>query len=71
MKVALLTLLPMLATAFAASAPVTLQTPSGTIYGTLELPVTPGPYPVALLHPGSGPTHRDGSSAALPGKTTV
>lgn len=68
MRVALPTLLLMLAPALAASGVVTLQTSSGTLYGTLELPETSGPYPAALILPGSGPTDRDGNSAALPGK---
>ena len=36
--------------------------------GTLELPNINEPYPVVLIHPGSGPTDRDGNSAQLPGK---
>lgn len=53
---------------FAASEAVTLETLTGTLYGTLELPGGPGPYSVALIHPGSGPTDRDGNSALVPGK---
>ncbi len=52
----------------AASEAVTLQTTTGTLCGTLELPEGAGPHPVALIHPGSGPTDRDGNSASLPGK---
>jgi pimeloyl-ACP methyl ester carboxylesterase len=51
-----------------ASGPVTLETPSGTLYGTLELPAGTGPFPIVLMHSGSGPTDRDGNSSALPGK---
>ena len=47
--------------------PVRLETPTGTIYGTLLLPAKSGPYPVALLIAGSGPTDRNGNSALLPG----
>ena len=45
----------------------TLKTPSGEIYGTLELPAARTPVPVALIIAGSGPTDRDGNSPALPG----
>jgi pimeloyl-ACP methyl ester carboxylesterase len=38
-----------------------LKTDTGTLYGTLDLPTTPGPWPVAILHAGSGPTNRDGN----------
>lgn len=40
---------------------VSLETSSGTLYGTIDLPAGDGPWPVALLHPGSGPTDRDGN----------
>ena len=42
---------------------VELKTDTGTLYGTLDLPATDGPWPVVLLHAGSGPTDRDGNSA--------
>jgi uncharacterized protein len=51
-----------------ASEPATLETPTGTLYGTLEAPSGEGTFPVVLIHAGSGPTDRDGNSAALPGK---
>lgn len=54
--------------AFATSEDLTLETPTGTLYGTLELPGGGGPHPVALILPGSGPTDRDGNSALLPGR---
>ena len=41
---------------------ITLSTPTGTLFGTLELPSTRGPYPVVLIISGSGPTDRDGNS---------
>jgi len=47
--------------------PVTLKTPTGEIFGTLELPAGRTPVPVALIIAGSGPTDRDGNSPALPG----
>ncbi|MDB5313147.1 MAG: Alpha/beta hydrolase family protein [Gemmataceae bacterium] len=59
-----------LATALADPAPaprlvgerVEIETPTGTLFGTIDLPPEAGPWPVALLHPGSGPTDRDGNS---------
>ena len=51
-----------------AAEPVTLETPTGTVYGTLELPSGGGPFPVVVIHSGSGPTDRDGNTPALPGK---
>lgn len=45
-----------------------LITATGTLHGTLRLPAGRGPWPVALIHPGSGPTDRDGNSAVLPGR---
>jgi uncharacterized protein len=64
-----------LALAFALSAPpsdtappprvvgelVELKTDTGTLHGTIDLPAKPGPWPVVLLHAGSGPTDRDGN----------
>ena len=47
---------------------VALHTATGTLYGTLDLPKGAGPFPVALLISGSGPTDRDGNSPLLPGK---
>jgi pimeloyl-ACP methyl ester carboxylesterase len=46
--------------------PITLKTPTGTLYGTLTLPGQQRP-PVALLIAGSGPTDRNGNSTMLPG----
>src|SRR5215218_8771107 len=40
---------------------VELKTDTGTLHGTLDLPTTPGPWPVVLVHAGSGPTDRDGN----------
>lgn len=47
---------------------VVLETPTGSIYGTLQLPETDAKCPVVLIHAGSGPTDRDGNSPLLPGK---
>jgi pimeloyl-ACP methyl ester carboxylesterase len=49
----------------AASAPITLETSTGALVGTIEVPARCPPYPVALFHSGSGPTDRDGNSAAF------
>ena len=48
-----------------AAEPSILETLSGKIYGTLELPQTKTPPPVVLLIAGSGPTDRDGNSGSL------
>ncbi len=47
---------------------VSIDTGAGALYGTLELPASKPPFPVALLISGSGPTDRDGNSRLLPGK---
>ena len=64
---------PSPAVATAAAAPrasdtVSVLTQAGTLHGTLELPAGARPVPVVLVIAGSGPTDRDGNSAALPGK---
>jgi uncharacterized protein len=60
-------LLPLAMLALAAdpevrSEPVELKTDTGTLVGVLDLPPTPGPWPVVLIHPGSGPTDKDGNN---------
>lgn len=47
---------------------IILQTPTGKIHGTLQLPEAPAKCPVVLMHAGSGPTDRDGNTPLLPGK---
>jgi len=47
--------------------PMTLETPTGTLYGTLERPQSRSPVPVVLMIAGSGPTDRDGNSILLKG----
>jgi len=47
---------------------VSLDTGTGVLYGTLELPPGKAPYPVVLIIAGSGPTDRDGNTALIPGK---
>lgn len=56
--------LTFLSFAFAAE-PLELSTLSGTLYGTLELPEDSAPYPVVLIHPGSGPTDQDGNQPQM------
>jgi uncharacterized protein len=53
----------------AQESPVTLDTKTGALHGTLLMPAgTTGPIPVALIIAGSGPTDRDGNTPMLPGK---
>lgn len=47
--------------------PITVETPSGTLYGTLALPRSRSRVPVVLIIAGSGPTDRDGNSPLLKG----
>lgn len=48
---------------------IALDTPTGQVAGTLQLPAaTEGKLRVALIIAGSGPTDRDGNSALLPGR---
>jgi pimeloyl-ACP methyl ester carboxylesterase len=56
-------LLLLAAAPVAKSEPAELKTPTGALFGTLDLPAGAGPWPVVLIHPGSGPTDRDGNSA--------
>jgi pimeloyl-ACP methyl ester carboxylesterase len=51
--------------------PVTLDTGSGILHGSLRLPESPGPYPVVLLIAGSGPTDRDGNTPLIQGKNNM
>lgn len=49
--------------------PIVLDTPSGQIAGTLQLPGAAQDKPrVALIIAGSGPTDRDGNSRLIPGR---
>lgn len=47
--------------------PVTLDTGTGKLFGSLMLPAAQGKLPVALIISGSGPTDRNGNSAMIPG----
>lgn len=42
-----------------------LTTETGTLHATLDLPAQPAPWPVLVLHPGSGPTDRNGNGPLL------
>src|SRR5690606_3838962 len=42
--------------------PISLDTDQGTLYGSLLVPQSDKPVPVALLIAGSGPTDRDGNN---------
>lgn len=43
---------------------ISVETPKGTLYGELELPEGNGPFPLMIIIPGSGPTDRNGNTAA-------
>ena len=47
---------------------VLLETSTGALFGTIELPQGYPGYPVVLIIPGSGPTDRDGNSGLVAGK---
>jgi alpha-beta hydrolase superfamily lysophospholipase len=47
--------------------PLTLETATGSVHGSLRLPAGEGKAPVVLIVAGSGPTDRDGNSAMIPG----
>jgi pimeloyl-ACP methyl ester carboxylesterase len=47
--------------------PVALQTPTGTLHGTLRVSSSGARGPVVFIHPGSGPTDRNGNSSLLRG----
>ncbi|MEJ8573169.1 alpha/beta hydrolase [Microbaculum marinum] len=44
---------------------VVVETDGGALHGTLTVPDTGGPVPVAFIMPGSGPTDRDGNQPGL------
>jgi pimeloyl-ACP methyl ester carboxylesterase len=44
---------------------VELKIAAGTLHGVIDLPPGSGPWPVVLLHPGSGPTDRDGNNILM------
>lgn len=47
--------------------PIALDTPTGKLMGTLVLPKSSNPVPVAVIIGGSGPTDRNGNSRVIPG----
>ena len=55
------------ATEILSTEPITLETPTGRLFGTLALPQSRSPMPVVLIVAGSGPTDRDGNSPLLKG----
>ncbi|MFO0936433.1 MAG: alpha/beta hydrolase [Gemmataceae bacterium] len=44
---------------------IELKTKTGTIYGGIDLPEGKGPWPIVILHGGSGPTDRDGNNPQM------
>jgi uncharacterized protein len=44
---------------------VELKTPTGTIYGGFDIPEGKGPWPLVIVHAGSGPTDRDGNNPQM------
>lgn len=50
-----------------AADPIVLETPTGKLFGLLELPKSSAPLPVALIIAGSGPTDRNGNSPFIKG----
>jgi len=68
MKLIIALILLLITPRFSRAEPITLDTPSGTLYGTLKLPKTTLPFPVALILAGSGPTNRDGDTLSLGGE---
>ncbi len=53
----------------AATSDVKLETPTGTLYGTLVLPAEKPPFPAVLIIAGSGMTDRDGNTEGQSGKS--
>ena len=47
--------------------PIILETPTGKLFGAIELPKSSAPLPIALIIAGSGPTDRNGNSPIIPG----
>jgi pimeloyl-ACP methyl ester carboxylesterase len=57
--------------ALAASRPLAIQEGGIALHGTLDVPAGPGPSPVVLIIPGSGPTNADGNSVMPPGAPSL
>src|SRR4030095_12228454 len=47
--------------------PITVESSTGTLYGTLTMPQSQSSMPIVLIIAGSGPTDRDGNSPLLKG----
>jgi pimeloyl-ACP methyl ester carboxylesterase len=45
--------------------PIRLETTSGTLHGTIDLPSGDGPFPIVIVIAGSGPTDRDGNQPSM------
>lgn len=48
-----------------ASSRAQLQTPTGALHGTIDVPSGEGPFPIVVVIAGSGPTDRDGNQPGL------
>jgi pimeloyl-ACP methyl ester carboxylesterase len=68
MKIIVILALILLSPQLLRAEPITLETPSGTLYGTLEMPKRARAFPVALILAGSGATNRDGDTLSLGGE---
>ncbi len=68
MKLSRLLLTLMLPAVLSAAETVKLDTGTGALSGTIELPASKPPYAVVLIIAGSGPTDRDGNNPLLPGR---
>ena len=44
---------------------VELKIDAGTLSGIIDLPTSPAPWPVVFIHPGSGPTDRNGNNIVM------
>jgi pimeloyl-ACP methyl ester carboxylesterase len=44
---------------------VELKIDAGTLHGIIDLPASPAPWPVIFIHPGSGPTDRNGNNIVM------
>jgi pimeloyl-ACP methyl ester carboxylesterase len=49
----------------AADSSVQLETKTGTLHGTIDMPAGAGPFPVVVFIAGSGPTDRDGNQPRM------
>ncbi len=68
MSLALFALVAAQIAAASVSDTLSLDTPTGHIAGTLVVPASSTPVPLAVIIAGSGPTDRDGNSPLLPGQ---